>query len=103
MVNSIFVIKDDKEITTIINQSEIKNLKNIIRINKDWKIITLDAKFPFNIVGVTARIASTLAKVNVSVLPIAAFSRDHFLVKEKDLCKTIEALKNIGLTLIEKK
>ncbi|MBI3026904.1 ACT domain-containing protein [Candidatus Woesearchaeota archaeon] len=95
------VIKDKDEITSIIEQSKIKNNKNMINIDKNWKIFTLDIVFPLNVVGVTANISSALAKANVSIFPISSYSRDHFLVKERSTGKAIKVLEKIGLKLIK--
>lgn len=100
--NYFAIVNDDKEITAIINQSKIKS-KDVINIEKNWKILTLDILFPLDVVGVTARVATALAKVNVSIMPIAAFSRDHFLIKEKDLEKAAMALSKIGLKFDKQK
>jgi hypothetical protein len=101
LADAFAVITDDKEITVVINQSKIGK-KDVIEIDKEWKILTLDIVFPFDVVGVTARISNALAKANVSIFPVSAYSRDHFLIKEKDLVKAKAALKNIGLNVIEK-
>ncbi|MEK6984610.1 MAG: ACT domain-containing protein [Nanoarchaeota archaeon] len=97
--NFFAVVKDGSEITCVIDQSKIKINENIIKIEKNWKILTLDIVFPLNVVGVTAKISSTLSKADVSIFPISAYSRDHFLIKEMDLSKTIKALRKIGLTI----
>ncbi len=94
-------IMDKEEITVIINQILI-NKNEIIEIKKDWKIITLDIVFPMNVVGVTAKISSALARENITIMPIAAFSKDHFLVKDKDINKAIRVLENLGIKLIKK-
>lgn len=100
--NAFVNIQDKNEITVIIDQSKIKD-DYILEISKDWKVLTLDIVFPFNVVGATAKISNTLAKAKVSILPIAAYSRDHFLIKEKDLTKAKKALESLGLKVIEKK
>jgi len=100
--NAFAVIQDGKEITVVADQSKIR-LEDVIEVEKDWKILTLDVVLPFDTIGVTAKISDALAKAKVSMLLISAFSRDHFLVKEKDLEKAKEALRTIGLEVIEEK
>jgi hypothetical protein len=94
-------IQDGKETTVVIKESGIDS-RDIIKADMGWKILTLDIIFPLDVVGVTARISNALAKANVSIFSISAYSRDHFLVKEKDLAKAEAALKGIGLAVIEK-
>lgn len=96
--NAFVNIVDKNEITVIIDQS-LYNPNNVLNIEKGWKIITLDIVFPMNVIGVTAKISSALAKGKISIMPIAAFSRDHFLVKENNLDKAIKILEKLGLKI----
>ena len=90
-------ITDKDEITVIIDQSKLGN--NILSENeKDWKILTLDVVFPLNVVGIQARISGVLAKRGISLMTISAYSRDHFLIREKDMPVAIGALQAIGIS-----
>ena len=96
--DSFAVIKDKNEITAIIEQSEInKNKKHIIKIDKNWKIITFDMILSFGLVGFLAKISRILADEKISIFVISAYSTDHILIKEKDVNKAIKKLKSIGL------
>ena len=96
--NAFAVIKDKNEITAVIEKSEIKSTKDIIRINKNWKIITFDIILPFGLVGFLSKISKILADENISIFVVSAYSTDHILVKEKDINKAIKKLRSIGLT-----
>ncbi len=52
---------------------------------------------PFELVGFISTIAQALANSNISIFVISTFSTDHFLVKNSDLSKTIEILKDLGI------
>jgi hypothetical protein len=84
------------EVTVIIDQSRIAGLQ-FLNIEKDWKILTIDVVFPIDVVGVTAKISDALAKAGVTIMPIASFSKDHFLIKEKDVDNAVSALSEIGI------
>ena len=92
-------ITDKNEITLIIDQ-KVYDESNVIEIEKDWKIITLDIIFPMNVVGVTAKISSAMAKEEITIMHIAAFSRDHFLIKEKDLSRAMKVLEKLGIKIV---
>lgn len=49
-----------------------------------YRLITLDVTLEPTLVGLMARISGALAAANISVLPFAAYSRDHLLVSEVD-------------------
>ncbi len=98
--NAFAVINDGSEITIIIEQwkgtHEIK-ADDCIAIERDWKIITFDMVLPFELVGFISTIAQALANSNISIFVISTFSTDHILVKNSDLSKTIEILKDLGI------
>lgn len=100
--NVFAVIRDKNEITVIINQSKIKNNKNIIKIDKNWRIITFDMVLPFGLIGLFARISKILANKRVSIFVISAYSTDHILIKEKDVEKTVKTLESIGFIVKQK-
>ncbi len=90
-------IVDKHEISLVIDEEKIDEA-NAIEISRGWKVITLDILFPDDCCGVTAMIAGALADAGISVMPLAAFSRDHFLVQEENLEKAIRGFQDLGIT-----
>jgi hypothetical protein len=90
------VITDKDEITIIIDQ---KKLQDIIpnEYEKNWKILTLDIIFPMNTIGILSKISGCFAEKGIPVMTVSAYSRDHFLVREKDMDDAVTALKSIGI------
>ena len=95
--NAFAAIKDKKEITVVIDQSKIKNNKNIINIDKNWKIITFDMLLPFELVGFIAKISNLLSNEKISIFVVSSYSTDHILVREKCIKKAIAKLESLGL------
>ena len=89
-------IKYKDELTVIIDQNKIKK-EDIIKIEKNWKLITFDFLLNFNLVGFISKIFSALAKKNISIFVVSSYSTDHLLVKEKDLKKTLIVLKKLDV------
>ena len=89
------------ETTVIIEQSKYDG-KNVIDIEKDWKILTFDMVLPFGLVGFLAKVSKVLADEKIPIFAISAYSTDHILVKEKDLIKAEEKLKELGCAIEEK-
>ena len=99
--NAFANIIDKNETTVIIEQSKY-NEENVIEIEKDWKILTFDMVLPFGLVGFLAKISKVLADENIPIFVISAYSTDHILVKEKDLTRTEEKLKELGCIIEER-
>jgi hypothetical protein len=99
-------ITDKDEITVIIDQnkldnashSEIKN-QNLSETEKKWKILTLDVVFPLDTVGILAKISGALAERGISIMTVSAYSRDHFLIREKDMDAAAAAFKSLGISV----
>jgi len=89
------------ETTVIIDQSKYDE-ENVIEIEKDWKIVTFDMVLPFGLVGFLAKVSKVLADEKIPIFAISAYSTDHILVKEKDLIKAEEKLKELGCAIEEK-
>lgn len=100
-INAFANIIDKNETTVIIEQSKY-NDENIIEIEKDWKILTFDMILPFGLVGFLAKVSKILADEKIPIFAISAYYTDHILVKEKNLKKTKEKLKELGCVVEEK-
>jgi len=48
--------------------------------DKLYRLITFDIELDMTLVGFMARISQALADANVSIFPLAAYTRDHILV-----------------------
>ena len=94
--NAFANIVDKDEITVIIDQTKY-NKNNVINILKDWKLITLDIKFPITTCGVTAIIATALAKEKIPIMSIASYTRDHFLIRSKYINKAVKVFDKLGI------
>lgn len=52
-----------------------------VRAERDWRVLKLVGPFPFTAVGVLASLATPLAEAGISLLSIATYDTDYFLVK----------------------
>jgi len=99
--NAFANIIDKNETTVIIEQSKYDE-DDIIEIEKDWKILTFDMVLPFGLVGFLAKVSKVLADEKIPIFAISAYSTDHILVKEKDLIRAKEKLKELGCIVEDK-
>ena len=61
-----------------------------------WRCIGVQGVLDFSEIGIIFTITQPLAKNGVSVFVISTYDTDYFLVKEKELPKTIDALTAAG-------
>ena len=99
--NAFANIIDKNETTVIIEQSKY-NDEDVIEIEKGWKILTFDMVLPFGLVGFLAKVSKILADEEIPIFAVSAYSTDHILVKEKDLTRAEEKLKELGCIVEEK-
>lgn len=92
-------VVDRFETTVIIEESKY-NKNDAIDYNGGWRLFTLDLVFSFDSIGVTAKISRKLADYDISIIPLASYSRDHFLIKEENFEKSINAFKELGIDTV---
>jgi hypothetical protein len=60
-----------------------------------YRLITFDVVMDPNLIGFMYAVTKALAAEQISVLPFAAYSRDHIFVQEKDYEKALVALNRL--------
>ncbi|GLS84300.1 amino acid-binding protein [Paraferrimonas haliotis] len=68
-----------------------------------WCCLEVLGPLGFSMVGIMARLSTTLAEVNISILAISTFDTDYLLVKKKRLADATKALKANGYQVLAKK
>jgi hypothetical protein len=71
-----------------------------IRAERDWRVLKLVGPFPFTAVGVLASLATPLAQAKISLLSIATYDTDYFLVKTGVFEEAVAVLVAAGHTRI---
>ena len=76
------------------------NVPADVRAERDWRVLKLVGPFPFTAVGVLASLATPLARAGISLLSIATYDTDYFLVKEEVFADAVSVLIAAGHTKI---
>ena len=71
-----------------------------VRAERDWRVLKLVGPFPFTAVGVLASLATPLAEAGISLLSIATYDTDYFLVKSDVMDRAVAVLISAGHTKI---
>jgi len=91
-----FMIFLDKwEVTLLLDEIDFGTIRHQLRDAKtegNFRLLSFDTVLDFNVAGFLAEISRILAEAQIPVIALSAFSRDHILVKQKDLSKTLKVL-----------
>ena len=89
------LLRDAHEVTLLLAEADWQTMRHAARearVEKDFRLVTLDIELPWHVVGYLARVTQILAEAGVAVGALSAFSRDHLLIKQEDLGKALRAL-----------
>ena len=67
-----------------------------VRAERDWRVLKLVGPFPFTAVGVLESLATPLARAGISLLSIATYDTDYFMVKTEVFNDAIAVLIAVG-------
>ena len=93
--NAFTNIIDNNEVSVILPQNKI-NKKNVIKADKNYKLLTFNMVLDFSLVGFIAKVSKALASEGIPIFVISAYSTDHVLIKKKYLEKAVKALTKLG-------
>jgi hypothetical protein len=97
------LIADKDEVSLIIPSEAVedfaKRLKDHRASPMPYRLITFDLELDFSLFGFMAVVSQALAEAEVSILPIAAFSRDHILVPSSQFDIAFQILKKLQSTV----
>ena len=65
------------------------------RAEPGFRLITFDVVLDLDAVGFMAAVSRALAEAGIALAPIAAYSRDHLLVREKDFERAWQTLSEL--------
>ena len=95
MTAPFMIFSDKHEVTMLLDETDFGTMRHAIRdakIERGFRLLTFDIHLDFNVVGFLAEVSRILSEANISIVALSAFSRDHLLIKQEDLAKTLKVL-----------
>jgi uncharacterized protein len=89
------LLRDARETTLLLEEEDwlaMRHAARDARVERGFRLVTLDIELPWNVVGFLARVTEILAGAGVCVGALSAFSRDHLLIKQDDLATALRVL-----------
>ncbi len=95
MTAPFMIFKDNFEITLLLDEIDFSALNSNLgaaKVETNFRLLTFDIELDFTVIGFLAESARILAEAEIPIVALSAFSRNHILVKQKDLAKTLKVL-----------
>jgi uncharacterized protein len=93
------LITDKDEVTLVVPHEALEEFAKRLRghevLGERYRLITIDAVLPPDLIGFMAKISAALAEAGVPIFPYAAYSRDHLLVPETKFEVAMSALQTL--------
>ena len=70
-----------------------------VQAEKGWRALRVAGVIDFSVIGVLAELTAPLADGRISVFALSTYNTDYLLVKEHDLGRAIEVLRDAGYIL----
>ena len=72
------------------------NVPDDIKAERGWRCLQVQGAFDFSVAGVQASLTIPLAEADISVLAIATYATTYLLIKEEDVERASQVLKQAG-------
>jgi hypothetical protein len=95
MTAPFMIFKDRWEVTLLVDETDFEAMRVGLReaqVEKGFRLLSFDIELDFSVVGFLAFVSQKLAEAGIPIVALGAFSRDHLLVKQEDLAKTLKVL-----------
>ncbi len=93
------LLLDKDEVTLMIEDEDFHEFKKRLLDHEvsdiGYRLITFDIELEPTLIGFMAQVSTALASHNISLMPFAAYSRDHIFVNEADFDKAMTILENL--------
>ncbi|HLI09695.1 MAG TPA: ACT domain-containing protein [Ktedonobacteraceae bacterium] len=94
--NFVSLTRTAEELSIVCQQD---NVPEEIEAERGWRCVQVQGAFDFSVSGVNASLAVPLAEAEISVLVIATYATEYLLIKEKDVERALQVLKQSGHTV----
>jgi hypothetical protein len=66
------------------------------KVDEGWRLLTVRGPLEFTLTGIMASLAGSLAAAGVPLFAVSTFDTDHILVKQSDVDRAVQALREAG-------
>jgi hypothetical protein len=95
MTAPFMIFKDMFETTMLLDEIDFAAIRTAIKdmkVERNFRLLTFDIELEFNVFGFISEVTRILAEAEIPIVVLSSFSRDHILVKQRDLSETLKVL-----------
>lgn len=95
MTSPFMILMDTYEVTLMLDDRDLAAIKpglNDTKIEGDYRLLTFDLELELTITGFLAEVSRLMAEEEIPIMALSAFSRDHLLIKQDNLAKSLKTL-----------
>lgn len=96
------LLVDKDEVTLMLEDEDYheyqKRMKDHQVSDIRYRLITFDLPLEPNLVGFMALVSAALAEASISIMPFAAYARDHIFVPEEQFEQALDVLRKLQAT-----
>lgn len=95
MTAPFMIFKEKHETTLLLDEIDFETLRVSVRdakIERGFRLLTFDLVMDFTVVGFLAEVSRILAEAEIPIVALSAFSRDHLLIKQEELARSLKVL-----------
>lgn len=89
-----FIGNTDSELSLVCETD--KTPANTTAREDGWRAMRIVGQLDFSLTGILSKIAAVLAEAKVGIFAVSTYDTDYILVKQKNLDRAVEALKQAG-------
>ena len=71
-----------------------------IEADRGWRLLRVQGRLDFSLVGVLAGLTTTLANANVTVFALSTYDTDYLLVRDEALERAVAAFREAGYEVV---
>ena len=87
------ITRTPDELSVVCDQQKVPQT---VRAEHGWRCLKVAGPLGFSMVGVIAGLTTVLAEANISVFVVSSFDTDFVMVREADVEKAMEMLRDAG-------
>jgi hypothetical protein len=71
------------------------------QVEQGWRLLTVSGPLEFTLTGIMAALSGALAAAGVPLFAMSTFDTDHLLVRDDDLVRASQALRDAGHDVVD--